>query len=62
MNFLKSLKVKNLKNQPRKYWKKNGFFVQHLNNGYWLTYFNFSSNFNTIGEVKLHIKQYLKQH
>lgn len=56
MNFLKTLKAKNLKNKPRNTWQKNGFLVHHLNNGYWLSYFNFSKNFNTIAEVKNHIK------
>ena len=56
MKFLNSLKAKNLKNKPRNYWLQNGYHVQHLKNGYWLTYFNYSKNFNTIGGVKNHIK------
>lgn len=60
MMFLNSLKAKNLKNKKRATWQKNGFLVYHLNNGYWLTYFGFSQNFNTIKEVKNHITNYLK--
>ena len=52
---MKTLKAKNLKDQPRNYWKKYGFIVNHLHNGYWLTCYNYSHNFNTIGEVKKQI-------
>lgn len=56
MTFLNSLKAKNLKNHPRNYWQKNGYHVSHLANGYWLTYYNYSQNFNTLTELKNHIK------
>ena len=56
---LTGLKSSNLKNKPRNYWTKGGFHVQHLWNGYWLTCYNYSSNFNTIGEVKNKIKTLL---
>ena len=57
---MRTLKASNLKNKPRNYWKKYGFKVQWLHNGYWLTGYNYSQNFNTIGDVKKEIKKQLK--
>ena len=56
MTFLNTLKARDLKNQPRNYWKMNGFHVQHLSNGYWLTAFNYSDCFKTMGELKNYIR------
>jgi hypothetical protein len=56
---LTTLKAKNLKNKPRNYWQKNGFHVSHLFNGYWLTFYNYSKNFNTLQEVKNKINEVL---
>jgi len=54
---MKTLKAKNLKNKPRNYWKKYGCMVNWLANGYWLTAYNYSQNFNTLSEVKKEIKK-----
>ena len=53
---MKTLKAANLKNKPRNIWQKYGFAVYHLHNGYWISSFNYSRNFNTISEVKKAIK------
>ena len=57
---LNTLKAKNLKNNPRNYWIKAGFHVCWMHNGYWLTTYNYSNNFNTIGQLKNEIKTILK--
>ena len=54
---MKTLKAANLKNKPRNIWQKYGFVVYHLHNGYWISSFNYSENFNTISEVKNKINQ-----
>jgi len=58
---MKTLKANNLKHKPRNYWQKNGFHVSWLHNGYWLTSYNYSQNFNTIKEVKQQIRNILNK-
>ena len=54
---MNTLKASNLKNKPRNTWSKFGFTVYHLANGFWVSSFEFTDNFKTIGEVKTKINE-----
>ena len=45
---LSSLKACSFKNRKNYFWAKNGFLVNKLHNGYWLTSYNYSGQFNTM--------------